>query len=68
MGYLIFAVALSAALTWFVVWRSRRPKSMRAGIDEFSRGLRALAPKEPLRPHVEAETGEGREDTGGRTH
>lgn len=45
MGFLIFAVALSAALAWAVVWYQRRPKSMEQSIVEFSRGLDALAPK-----------------------
>lgn len=46
MGFLIFAVVLSAALAWVVVWYQRRPKSMEQSIVEFSRGLDALAPKD----------------------
>lgn len=51
MAFLIFAVLLSAVLTWVVVWRHRRPKSMEASIGEFSRGLEALAPRQPPPRH-----------------
>ena len=42
--YLFIALALSA-LGSFILWfRHRKPRSVEAGIDEFSRELRALAP------------------------
>ena len=43
--YLLVAVGLSvigSAILWL---RHRRPRSLESGIDEFSRELRALAPK-----------------------
>ncbi len=49
MLFLLFALALSALLGWFVVWQARRPKSLEDGIDEFSRGLDALAPPDDRR-------------------
>lgn len=45
--YLLIAVALSV-LGWLVLWyRHRKPRSVEAGITEFSRELRALAPDSP---------------------
>ncbi len=42
--YLLIAVALSV-LGWLVLWyRHRKPRSVEAGITEFNRELRALAP------------------------
>lgn len=42
--YLLVAVGLSA-VGCFVLWyRHRKPRSLEASIDEFDRGLRALAP------------------------
>lgn len=47
MGFLIAAVVISAFVTYGVVWYYRRPKSMETSIQEFSRGLDALAPRDP---------------------
>ncbi|MDQ1439138.1 MAG: hypothetical protein QOK43_2767 [Acidimicrobiaceae bacterium] len=45
LAYLLVAVALSV-LGSLILWlRHRRPRSLESGIDEFSRELRALAPK-----------------------
>lgn len=53
MGNLLYpmiAVALSL-LGGLVLWlRSRKPRTMESGIEEFSKELRALAP-EPRRDH-----------------
>jgi len=43
--YLLVAVGLSVIGSLVVYYRHRRPKSLESGIDEFSRELRALAPK-----------------------
>ena len=43
--YLFVVVALSG-IGGFVLWlRHRRPKGLEAGIEEFSRELRALSPE-----------------------
>lgn len=43
--YLVAVVVLSV-LGCLVLWvRHRKPRGLSAGIDEFSRGLRALAPE-----------------------
>lgn len=45
--YLVIAIVLSLAGS-FVLWlRTRQPKSVEAGIEQFSKGLRALAPDAP---------------------
>ena len=43
--YLVIALALSAIGSLILWYRHRRPRSMEAGIDEFSRELKALAPE-----------------------
>ena len=43
--YLGIAVALSVIGTLILWLRSRQPRSMEAGMREFARGLRALAPE-----------------------
>jgi hypothetical protein len=43
--YLVIALALSAVGSLILWYRHRRPRSMEAGIDEFSRELKALAPE-----------------------
>jgi hypothetical protein len=43
--YLLIAVVLSIAGSAILWLRYRRPRSLESGIDEFSRELRALAPK-----------------------
>jgi hypothetical protein len=50
--YLLAAVVLSVVGCLLLYARHRRPRSLEAGIDEFSRELRALAP--------ERQKGEGR--------
>ena len=42
--YLLVAVALSAIGCTLLWLRHRKPRRLEAGIDEFSRELRALAP------------------------
>lgn len=61
MLFLLFALALSALLAWFVVWQARRPKSLEHGIEEFSQGLDALAP-----PDDHRHSGGGRDPDGRR--
>ncbi len=43
--YLLLAVAFSIIGSLILWYRHRRPRSMEAGIDEFNRELRALAPE-----------------------
>lgn len=43
--YLFVAVALSIMGSLILWYRHRRPRSLESGIDEFSRELKALAPK-----------------------
>jgi hypothetical protein len=43
--YLLVAVSLSVIGSLILWYRHSRPKSLESGIDEFSRELRALAPK-----------------------
>lgn len=43
--YLLVALALSIIGSLILWYRHRRPRSLEYGIDEFSRELRALAPK-----------------------
>ncbi len=49
--YLLIAIGLSAIGSIILWYRHSKPKSLEAGIDEFDRGLKALAPdashKEP---------------------
>lgn len=45
--YLIIAIVLSLVGSLILWFRTRQPKSMEAGIKEFSKGLRALAPDDP---------------------
>ena len=49
MGFLLIAVVGSAVGITIVLLRNRRPTSMEHSIDEFERGLRALAPDTPPR-------------------
>jgi len=57
--YLGFAVALSVIGILWIYLRNRKPTSLNAGIEEFQRELRALAPER--RP----EGGSRRESRGG---
>ena len=43
--YLGIAVAISILGGLVLYWRNRRPTSLNAGIEEFQRELRALAPE-----------------------
>jgi hypothetical protein len=52
--YLVIAVVLSVIGSTVLWLRHRKPKRLEAGIDEFSRELRALAP-------------DPRDDRGGRS-
>lgn len=45
MGFLIFVVFASALGIAVVLLRNRRPTSMEHSINDFERGLRALAPE-----------------------
>jgi len=53
--YLALAVVLSAVGVLVLWFRTRRPRSMNAHIEEFARELEALAPEpEPRRPSRES--------------
>jgi len=43
--YLLFALLASAVGIAVILFRNRRPSSMEHSIEEFERGLRALAPE-----------------------
>jgi len=45
VGFLLFAVVASVIGIVIVLVRNRRPSSMQHSIEEFERGLRALAPE-----------------------
>jgi hypothetical protein len=49
--FLLFAVLASGVGIAAVLFRNRRPNSMEHSIDEFERGLRALAPEPSPRRH-----------------
>lgn len=49
MGFLLIAVVGSAIGITIILLRNRRPNTMEHSIDEFERGLRALAPDEQPR-------------------
>ena len=42
--YLVIAVALSLVGSLILWLRTRQPRSLESGIQQFSKGLRALAP------------------------
>jgi hypothetical protein len=44
LAYLLIAVALSGAGTAWLWWRNRQPSGIDAGIRQFERELKALAP------------------------
>ncbi len=48
--YLLVAIGLSVIGSLILWYRHSRPKSLESGIDEFSRELRALAPKHTRDP------------------
>jgi len=45
VAFLLFAIAASAVGITAILLRNRRPNSMEHSIEEFERGLRALAPE-----------------------
>ena len=47
MEFLLFAIGASAIGITIVLLRNRRPTSMDHSINEFEKGLRALAPEHP---------------------
>ena len=49
MEFLLFVVVASAVGIAIVLMRNRRPTSMDHSIEEFERGLRALAPETDVR-------------------
>lgn len=51
LGFLLIAVVLSLLGTLALWLHHRRPTSMEAGIDEFHRGMKALAPEDQPRRH-----------------
>jgi hypothetical protein len=55
MAFLLFAVLASAVGIATVLMRNRRPSSMEHSIEEFERGLRALAPEPSSRRRRPAE-------------
>ena len=55
MAFLLFAVLASAVGITAVVLRNRRPSTMEHSIQEFERGLRALAPERSARRRRPAE-------------
>jgi rod shape-determining protein MreB and related proteins len=55
MAFLLFAVIASAIGITTVLIRNRRPNSMEHSIEEFERGLRALAPEPSSRRRRPAE-------------
>jgi hypothetical protein len=53
--FLLFAMLASAVGIGAVLFRNRRPSSMEHSIQEFERGLRALAPEPSARRHRPAD-------------
>jgi hypothetical protein len=53
--FLLFALLASAVGIATILFRNRRPSSMEHSIEEFERGLRALAPEPAPRRHRPAE-------------
>jgi hypothetical protein len=53
--FLLFAVLASAVGIGAILFRNRRPNSMEHSIEEFERGLRALAPEPSSRRRRAAE-------------
>jgi hypothetical protein len=51
----LFAILASAVGIATILFRNRRPNSMEHSIEEFERGLRALAPEPSARRHRSAE-------------
>jgi len=53
--FLLFAIGASAVGISAILLRNRRPSSMEHSIEEFERGLRALAPDSPSRRRRQTE-------------
>jgi hypothetical protein len=53
--FLLFAMLASAVGIAAILFRNRRPSSMEHSIEEFERGLRALAPEQSARRHRPAD-------------
>ncbi|MHB1488130.1 MAG: hypothetical protein ACYCS7_06895 [Acidimicrobiales bacterium] len=47
--YLVVPLLISVVVGLVVVMKGRRPRSVEAGIEEFSRGLKALQPEDEKR-------------------
>jgi hypothetical protein len=55
MAFLLFAILASGVGITAILVRNRRPNSMEHSIEEFERGLRALAPEPTARQRRSAE-------------
>jgi hypothetical protein len=55
MAFLLFAILASGIGITAILVRNRRPNSMEHSIEEFERGLRALAPESSTRQRRPAE-------------
>jgi hypothetical protein len=55
VAFLLFAIFASAVGVAVILLRNRRPSSMEHSIEEFERGLRALAPEPSTRPRRRSE-------------
>lgn len=75
LAYVAGAVVVMVVLSLVVVLRSRKPRSVEANVESFSRGLRALAPsdapvgrharrREPSTSRAVQVVGRGAEQTG----
>ena len=62
--YVLVAVGLSLVGSIILVLRARKPRSMEAGIREFSRELRALTPDASAHRAMRRPEREGRADAG----
>jgi hypothetical protein len=66
--YLVGALGVATVISALYVLRHRKPKSLEAGIESFSRELRALAPERRMAPVRDRRSGGDREpaeDRGG---
>lgn len=59
--YVVGAVVAATVVSALIVLRHRRPKSLEAGIEMFSRELQALAPDRRAQPQPEHSDGQGGE-------
>lgn len=56
--YVVGAIVAATVISALILLRHRRPRSLEAGIELFSRELRALAPDAPRTGRVGEENGE----------